>query len=311
MKVMVMGAGGVGGYLGALLARAGHRVTVLARGAHLDALQQDGLRIESTVENAFTVPVRALPAPEAGQLTDLVMVAVKAYDLDDAIARVRPAVGSDTTVLTLLNGVESGEKLAASFGPARVLDGVMYIESFIKSPGVIAQTGGPRRVVFGNRSGPNGERENALLSAFSEAGWNVELTDNILGSLWSKFAYLGPFAAVNTVTGLGSARLCSTDVCSRLMETVVSEYIAVGNAEGADLSPDTLETVMGRYRGSIVSMTSMLRDRVAGKRIESEALVGSVVRRGRALGVPTPTTEHLYCLLAPMAQGNAAQLGIA
>ena len=309
MNVLVMGAGGVGGYLGGLLARAGHRVTVIARGPHLDALQSQGLRVETAVEEPFEVAVHALSAPEPDVVADLVLFTVKSYDLEDAMARIQPAVGPDTTVLTLLNGVDSGEQLAAAFGPERVLDGVIYVESFIRAPGIVAQVGGPRRVAFGNRHGANGARESRLLDAFVSAGWNVEVSENVLGQLWSKFAYLGPFAAVNTITGLGPAKLCTEAQGSRLMHTVVGEYVAVGNAEGAELPADTIERTVASLRRASVVMSSMLRDRIAGKRLESEALVGTIVRRGAAHGVPTPVTESLYCLLGPMANGGAEKLG--
>ena len=309
MNVLVMGAGGVGGYLGGLLGRAGHRLTVIARGPHLDALQSRGLRVETAVEEPFELPVHALPAPEPDVVADLVLFTVKSYDVEEAIARIQLAIGPNTTVLTLLNGVDSGEQLAAAFGPERVLDGAIYVESLIRAPGVVAQVGGPRRVVFGNRHAASGPRERRMLDAFVSAGWNVELSENVLGQLWSKFAYLGPFAAVNTITGLGPAKLCSEEHCGRLMHTVVSEYVAVGNAEGAELPTEAVERTMASLSQASVGMSSMLRDRIAGKRLESDALVGTVVRRGAAHSVPTPVTESLYCLLGPMANGGATTLG--
>ena len=296
-----MGTGGVGGYFGGLLGRAGHRLTAVARGAHLEALQKDGLRIETAVEDDFTVPVHALPMPEPGRLFDLVLVAVKSYDVGEAIKLVRPGVGPGTILLTLLNGVDSGEQLAAAFGAERVLDGLVYVESFIKEPGVVAQVGGPRRAVFGNRNGTNGDREQRLLDELTASGWNVELTDNVVGALWSKFAYIGPYAAFNTVTGLSSGELCQAAECEDLMRRMVTEYVAVGNAEGADLGPAMTGEIMERFRNSMIGMTSMMRDRVNGKLIEHELLVGSVVRRGKAHGIPTPVTETLYALLASVA----------
>ncbi len=301
MDVLIMGTGGVGGYFGALLGRAGHRLTALARGRHLEALQTDGLRIETVVEDDFTVPVHALSTTEPGRVCDLVLMCVKSYDVDEAITLVRPGVGPNTTILTLLNGIESGEQLAAEFGPERVLDGVVYIESFIKEPGVVAQVGGPRRAVFGSRNGANGDREQKLLDEFLTAGWNVELADNMVGALWNKFAYLGPYAAFNTVTGLNSGQLCDAPESEEMMQQMVAEYVAVGNAEGADLGPTIVDGIMERFRNPMIGMTSMMRDRVNGKRIEHEALVGSVVRRGKAHGIATPVTEMLYALLAPVA----------
>ena len=304
MQVLVMGAGGVGGYFCALLARAGHDVSVIARGTHLDALNANGLTIETVAEDHFTVPVHAVATPESGYNPDLVIVAVKSYDLEDAIANFGSVVSPHTTVLTFLNGVESGEQLAEVFGPERVLDGVVYIESFIKSPGVIAQVGGPRKAIFGNRNGDNSEREERLCEYFLEAGWQVELAGNVISALWSKYAYLGPYAAFNTVTGLNSAQLCQAPECESLMRRMVEEYIAVGNTEGAAFGVDAVEVVIDRYRNPLVGQTSMFRDRLGSKRIEIDALVGSVIKRGVAVGVPTPVTEMIYSLLKPMAAGN-------
>jgi 2-dehydropantoate 2-reductase len=304
MRVLVMGAGGVGGYFGALLGRAGHDLCVIARGAHLDALQNHGLSIETVAEEDFTVPVQALSDPQPDHNVDLVIVSVKSYDLDEAIAKFRPVVGPGTTVLTLLNGVESGERLAQVFGPDRVLDGVVYIESFIKSPGVIAQAGGPRKAVFGNRNGPNGEREQRFFRDFLAADWQVELAENVVNSLWSKYAYLGPYAAFNTVTGLDSAQLCRSPECESLMQRMVEEYIAVGNTEGAAFGSDAVQVIIDRYRNPLVGQTSMYRDRLGGKRIEADALVGAVIHRGVRAGVPTPVAEMIYTMLKPMAAGG-------
>jgi 2-dehydropantoate 2-reductase len=304
MRVLVMGTGGVGGYFGALLGRAGHDLCVIARGTHLDALQNHGLSIETVAEEDFTVPVQALSDPQPDHNVDLVIVSVKSYDLDEAIAKFRPVVGPGTTVLTLLNGVESGERLAQVFGPDRVLDGVVYIESFIKSPGVIAQAGGPRKAVFGNRNGPNGEREQRFFRDFLAADWQVELAENVVNSLWSKYAYLGPYAAFNTVTGLDSAQLCRSPECESLMQRMVEEYITVGNTEGAAFGSDAVQVIIDRYRNPLVGQTSMYRDRLGGKRIEADALVGAVIHRGVRAGVPTPVAEMIYTMLKPMAAGG-------
>jgi 2-dehydropantoate 2-reductase len=203
-----------------------------------------------------------------------------------------------------MNGVDSGEQLADAFGPEHVLEGPVYIESYISRPGVITQAGGPRRVVFGNRHGANGDREQALLEAFTSAGWLAELSPRVIGDMWSKLSYIGPFAAVNTLTGLGSDKLCAQPECSRLIRALVSEYIAVGNAEGAQLTADTIDVTMGRLAASIASMSSMLRDRIAGKRLELDGLVGTVLRSGTAHHIATPVAESVYCLLAPLQHGG-------
>ena len=303
MNVLGMGAGGVGGYVGALLARAGADVTVVARGPHLDAIKRHGLRVESAIEPSFAVAVEAVEAVEPGYEADLVLLAVKTYDLDEAAAAIEPAVGRGSTVLTMQNGIGPGEALAERFGAERVLEAAVYIESHVGSPGVIAQDGGPRRVVFGRRAG-NGEREAALLDTMRQAGWEAELAPHILGTLWTKLTFLGPLAALGTITGLSAGQLYAQDASAALIEAVIAEYAAVGNADGAGLPADAAATAMERVRG-FAGMTSMLRDRLAGRRLESDALVGAVVRRGAAHGVPTPLTASLDALLAPMRDGGA------
>ncbi len=139
-------------------------------------------------------------------------------------------------------------------------------------------------------------------------GWNVELADDILTPMWQKLTFIGPFAAVNTVTGLKAEQLCTRDACARLVHSMMTEYAAIARAEGADLPGEAAEAVEGGVCG-FAGLSSMLRDRIAGKRLEADALVGDVVRRGLAHGIATPTTDALNCLLAPMADGGADRLG--
>ena len=303
MNVLVMGAGGVGGYFGALLARAGHDVTVVARGPHLDAIKRHGLRVESAIEPSFAVAVDAVGAVEPGYEAALVLFAVKTYDLDEAARVIEPAVGAGTAVLAMQNGIGSGERLAERFGPERVLEAAVYVEAHVGSPGLIVHELRRGRVVFGRRGG-NGGREATLVETLRDAGWGTELSPNILGTLWAKLMFLGPVAALGTVTGLSAGRLCSQDASAALLEAVVAEYAAVGAADGAGLPADAAATAMELVRG-FAGMTSMERDRLAGRRLESDALVSAVVRRGAAHGVPTPLTASLDALLAPMREGGA------
>lgn len=308
MRVTVMGSGGVGAYFGALLARAGHDVTLIARGAHLAAMVRDGLRVESAVEAAFTLPVNARPAPVPGAHADLVLFAVKTYDTAEAATTVAPAVGTATRILTLQNGVDSEEALAARFGAERVVDGVVYVEVALKAPGVVAQRGGPRRVLAGTRDGSRGGAVDTLVSRLREAGWLAEHSPAILRELWAKLTFIGPFAAVSTVTGRTAGELLADEAQVAMLRTAMAEYAAVANAEGAGLPPDAADRAMATLRGFPGDgMPSMLRDRLAGRRLESDALVESVVRRGARHGLPTPATATLARLLAPMAEGASRQ----
>ncbi|MEK9659943.1 MAG: 2-dehydropantoate 2-reductase [Chloroflexota bacterium] len=307
MDVLVVGAGGVGGYLGGLLARAGHRLSVVARGASLEALSRQGLRVESVADGTFTVPVEAVPTAPQGRTTDLVLFTVKEYDTQGAIEQTLAGVGPHTQVLTLQNGVVSADHLAAAFGRERVLEGLIYIESYVKAPGVIAQEGGPRRVVFGKRSG-NGAREQALLGTLREAGWQAELADDIITALWAKLCFIGPFAALNTLTGLRGPLLAGESVSGGVARALIGEYVAVATAEGARLPADMVDATLERMR-TFMGLASMLRDRVAGRRLESDALVDDVVRRAASHSIPVPVATMLAALLAPVREGGSPALG--
>ncbi len=183
MKIAVMGTGGVGGYFGGLLARKEHQVTYIARGAHLAAINANGLRVESQLDGDFTAPGTATDAMGSAGIQDLVLFTVKMYHNAAAIETVRPMVGPDTVVLTLQNGIDNGDQLAEAFGLGPVMIGSVYMEGRIKEPGVVTQ-GGPGLAVFGELEPgitPRGER---LLKIFQEAGWRVDLAENMPGMLW-------------------------------------------------------------------------------------------------------------------------------
>jgi 2-dehydropantoate 2-reductase len=306
MKVLVMGTGGVGGYFGGLLARAGHDVSFIARGAHLEAMQGRGLTIESVTEPTFTLQVQAHPAPPAGVTADLVMFCVKNYDTQEAVNIISPAVGPDTVILPLQNGVDGADTLAAAFGKERVLGGVAYIEVSVREPGVIAQRGGARRILFGEMQGGPSERCDRLLEEFQAAGWVSEHSVHIKRELWSKLIFIAPFAGMNTVTALAAGPLREAPATRELLRAAVAEGEAVGNAEGAGLPIDAVDRALATLDAfPETGLTSMYRDRLGGKRLESGFLVGSIVRRGELHGIPTPVMSTLESLLAPMADGNA------
>lgn len=304
MKVLVMGAGGVGGYYGGLLAKVGHDVTFVARGAHLEALQRDGLTVESQHEPTFTLPVRATAKPGAEHAADLVLIAVKTYDTADALGMANDAVHDDTTVLTLQNGVDSGEVIAAGLARGHVAEGPVYVVSSITSPGVVRQNGDISRVVIGAREAASLSRVEALVAELRSAGWPVEFTDHPQRELWTKLAFLGPLAIGTTLTGLPAGPLRSNEESAALLRQLTEEYVAVANAQGAELARDAAETALATLeRYPVQGTSSMARDKEAGRRLEAEALVGSVVRRGRASEIATPATEAAYRLLAPLNGG--------
>jgi len=307
MRIAVMGTGGVGGYFGALLARAGHEVTFVARGAHHAAIQQRGLRIESTLDGTFTVQGKAVDDTSQVGPQDLVLFTVKMYDNAAAIAATQPLVGNATIVLTLQNGVDNGEQLAAVFGVPRVMIGSAYMEGRVKEPGVITQ-GGPGAATFGEMTPGITPRAQRLLHVFREAGWRVELHENMPGMLWKKFAYIAGSAAVCAATNSDYQEMRSVPETRAIIQGAIDEVLSVGRARGAPILEDSLTwamTALEQFPGT--GRASLAKDFLASNRVELEGITGTVVRMARDVGVPTPINDTLYAILKPWALRIEAQ----
>ena len=309
MDIAVMGAGGVGGYFGGLLARAGHNVTFIARGPHLEAIRSNGLRVESGNDGIFTVPGNATDDPTSVGPQDLVLFTVKMYDNEDAIRAIGPMVGPDTIVLTLQNGINNGERLVEVYGADRVMIGSAYLEGRISEPGVVTQ-GGPGAASFGERTIGISERGERLYQVFSDANWRVDLLENMTGMLWKKFAYLSGSAGVCAASGCAYGELRTVPETRDAIEAAIAEALAVGEASGAPLEPDSLEWSMNALDNfPATGMASLAKDFAEGRPVELEGLTGVVIRMGREHGVPTPVNDALYAVLKPRANRIEAELG--
>ncbi len=294
-----MGSGGVGGYFGGLLARGGEDVTFIARGAHLEAIQKNGLQVRSAV-GEFHVRPKATHDPAAVGPVDLVLFCVKAYDTEAAGQQVRPMIGPQTTVLCLLNGVDNEERLAAILGEQHVMAGVVHILSTISAPGVISQTAGPRRIKFGEMDGRVTPRVQRILEVFKAAGILAEISPQIQVDLWEKFLLI---CAQGGVTALGRLTVGEILACPEtavFYRGIMEEVAAVGRARGVPLSADVVDRALAFARGLEPHMRSSLaHDLSQGNRLEVETLAGSVVRYGRDVGVPTPFNFAIYACLKP------------
>ena len=308
MDIAVMGAGGVGGYFGGLLARAGHHVTFIARGAHLAAIRQHGLRVSSGNDGDFTVPGNATDDPESAGTQELVLFTVKMYDNDDAIRAIAPLVGPDSIILTLQNGIDNGERLAEMYGAQRVMIGSAYLEGRIAEPGLVTQ-GGPGAASFGERTPGITGRGQMLLDVFRGAGWRVELLENMTGMLWKKFAYLSGSAGVCAASGCMYGELRSIPETRAAIQAAIAEALAVGEAAGAPLEPDSLEWSMNALDNfPATGMASLAKDFAEGRPVELEGLTGTVIRMGRQHGVATPVNDALYAVLKPRANRISSSL---
>jgi len=305
MRFAILGSGAVGGYYGARLARAGHDVTFLARGAHLAAIREHGLAVRSPALGDFTVRAPAEEDPARIGVVDVVLVAVKAYDNDTALPLIAPMLGEETTILTLQNGVDSVAELAKRYGERAIIGGTTYVATALAGPGVIEQTGTHRRIVMGEVFGEPprlSERVRAIGEALATADIQVETVEDGRVPIWEKFIMLVSIAAFT-----GAARLpigplwADADIRERLLEGC-REIEAVARAEGVPVAADMIDRIR-TYIGNIppTMRSSLLIDLSMGKRTEVEALQGAVVRRAARAGVAVPVIATLYAVLKPWA----------
>jgi 2-dehydropantoate 2-reductase len=307
MRFAILGSGAVGGYYGAKLARAGHDVTFIARGAHLAAMRERGLVIRSPALGDFTVPARAEQDTSRVGVVDVVIVAVKAYDNQSALPLVSPMLGPDTTVLPLQNGVEAAGEIARAVGEEAVVGGVTYIATALAAPGLIEQTGTHRRIVFGEVFGElprMTERVKRIHEALSGADIQSEPVEDGRVPIWEKFIFLVTLAGFTGAARLPIGAVWADPVIrARFLESC-REIERLARAEGVPVAPDIIDRISKYAAGIPGSMrSSLLIDLSQGKRIEVEQLQGAVVRRAERAGVPTPIISTLYAVLKPWANG--------
>ena len=301
MRVLVMGAGGVGGFYGGRLLQRGHVVTLVARGAHLETLRARGLEVRAAGLPAGPRPVRAVADPgEVGDRPELVLFTVKGYDTETAARALLPALDATSVVLTLQNGVDAVERVGAVVGPARILAGSTVIEAAITAPGVVEQRGTTPRVVLGEPSGAPTPRVEAVAALFRDAGVETLVTADARRALWEKFVRIAPGATLSSACQKSLGPLRQVPETAALYRALVGEAVAVGRAAGVALPADAVDQAVGFIWTLPAGMTtSMQRDFEGGRPVELEELTGSVVRLGARLGVPTPVFAVLYAVLKP------------
>ncbi len=307
MRIVVMGSGGTGGYFGAKLARAGEDVTFVARGAHLNAIREHGLRVKSTIEGESVVRAPAVERLDGLPPADLVLFCVKSFDTETAAEAIRPVVGPGTGVLSIQNGVDNEDKLARILGPGHVLGGVAQVFATIEAPGVIAHTllG---RIVFGEMDGAESGRIRAFLAACDHAGIAAEISSNVLRTLWEKYVYLATHSGMTALTRCPAGVLRAVPETRAMYRRLLEEMTALAAAAGAGLGADYVDTCMNLLDllGPGAS-SSLHHDLNHGKRLELEAIQGHAVRLGERCGVPTPMLVAVYAALRPYLDGPPAR----
>jgi 2-dehydropantoate 2-reductase len=305
MRIAVVGAGGTGGYFGGLLARAGQDVTFIARGAHLEALRARGLTVESRLAGTFTLPVKATDAPNEVSPVDLILFCVKTYDADTAAESIRPLIHPDTMLLSLQNGIDNEERIARLTGHASGIGAVAYVTSTIKAPGVVAQTSGPGKIIFGELSGGESVRTERLRDLLQRARITAEVHPDIRIVLWQKFLFICAFSGVTAVTRLPIGTILADSATRALFRGTSEEVEAIVRAGGIDLPADCVEQAMVTAAAAEPwAHGSLYGDLAGGRRLELESLNGEVVRRGREHSVSTPLNFAIYAALRPYVDGT-------
>ncbi|MEM9682181.1 MAG: 2-dehydropantoate 2-reductase [Pseudomonadota bacterium] len=304
MRIAVFGAGAVGGYFGGRLAAAGEDVTFVARGDHLRAIRETGLRIESPNGDLTIHPAQATDDPASIGPVDYVLFAVKLFDTEAVARACKPMMGPNTTVLALQNGVETEEIIGDVLGADTVMGGTVYIAAVIAEPGLIRQTGAFARMIFGEMDGSLSERGKIFEAACHRAGIDAALSPTVASEIWMKFIVLAALSGVTTVTRKAVGGLRADPDTRALLQNAIAEAAAVGRAHGVALAEDAVERQMAVLDGWPPDMVaSMLHDLRAGKRMELDHLSGAVSRIGRRCGVPTPVHDTLYAALKPHKDG--------
>jgi 2-dehydropantoate 2-reductase len=298
MKIAVMGSGGVGGYFGARLAKGGADVAFVARGPHLAAMRERGLTI--TGPDEFHLPkVTATEDPSSIGVADLVIFAVKLWDTEAALARIKPIVSPQTVVISFQNGVLKDDYLTRAFGEERIMGGVCYVATSIAQPAVIARTGPLERMVFGEFDGTSSPRANRFLEACLAGGIKAELSTDIRREIWEKFVFLVALSGTTTTMRTTIGPIRENQQTRAFLLDLMREVVAVGRARGVELPEDFAERRLALADQVAPDMTSsMHHDLERGNRLEVRWLAGAVVELGRAAGIETPLNRAVADILA-------------
>jgi 2-dehydropantoate 2-reductase len=300
-----MGSGGVGGYFGARLAQGGCDVAFIARGAHLAALREHGLVVESQLGNVTLMKVSATDDPATLGSVDVVLISVKLWDTQAAARAISPIIGPATTVLSLQNGVQKDDVLRRILGDRPIIGGICYISATIARPGVISHTGTVQKIVFGEYDAQRSARAEAFLEACLQARIDVELSLEIRKAIWEKFVFLVGLSAATATIRLPIGPIRKDPRTRRFLLDIMREVVAVGRGQGVALSAEYAEDLLTFYDGLPAEMAaSMYHDLERGNRLEVDWLSGAVVELGQTAGTPTPLNRAVRDILTLHATGK-------
>ena len=302
MRIVIFGTGGVGGYFGGRLAQSGADVVFIARGAHLQAMREHGLKIDSIKGNFVVNSVQATDDPNEISPADVILVSVKAWQVPEAAQAMRPMIGPETVVVPLLNGVEAPAQLADALGAEHVIGGLCGIISFVAGPGHINHAGADPFINFGELDNNKSERVVSLRRAFEKAtGITVKIPPDIQVAIWRKFLLVAPWSGIGAITRAPLGTFLGLPETRQMLQEVMQEVFSVAQARDILLPKDVVDKTLTFMDSLPPSGTaSMQRDIMEGRPSELEAQNGAVVRLGQAAGVATPLNTFIYHSLLPM-----------
>ncbi|MBI4596376.1 MAG: 2-dehydropantoate 2-reductase [Candidatus Tectomicrobia bacterium] len=300
MRFAVFGTGGVGGYFGGRLANSGENVIFIARGKHLKAIREKGLRVDSVRGDFLIAPAEAIDDPAQVGIVDVVILGVKTWQIPETAIAMRPLVGMKTVVLPLQNGLEAPDQLAAVLGVEHVLGGLARILSFVVEPGHIRHIGGPASITFGELDNRKSRRVERLRQIFKRAGVVAEIAPDIHVALWEKFLFVAAAGGLGAVTRAPIGVLRGLPETRRMLEQAMEEIFRVARARNICLHDDTVVKTM-KFADSLPSAgtSSLQRDIISGHPSELEAWNGAVMRMGQLVEIPTPLNKFIYHSLLP------------
>jgi 2-dehydropantoate 2-reductase len=307
MKILVMGAGGVGGYFGARLAQTGNDVVFIARGKHLQAIQANGLRVKSGLGD-LSLKAQAMQDPAGAGVVDVVLFCVKLWDTEGAAEQLKPVVGPETIVIPFQNGVESIERLRRILPEKAVMGGSAYIGTRIASPGVIEHTGTMARIRFGALLPAQQPAAERFLAACRAAGFGAELAEDIVSVNWEKFVFLVALSSATAVARAPLGTVRSDPDLRWLFEQAMRETHRLALAKGAKLPADFVEKQLAFAESLPPEMrASLLHDLQAGGKLEAPWLCGAVARMSREAGLDAPVNHAVYAALKPYVGGSQVE----
>ena len=300
MRIVVYGAGGVGAFFGGLLSRGGQDVRFVARGAQLHALRTEGLRIDSLLLGDVRLgPQQAYAHAADCGAADLVLICVKTHQTPAILDDLATVVSADTDIVTMQNGVDSDDVVAERFGRARVIPAVVYVGATLDAPGVVTHVAAGT-IVIGAREGVDASRLPAVRDALAKSGQPVRISSDVQRERWTKLIWNAAFNTVSAVTSRTPRELLDVPEARALLVGIMREVVAVARAQGIALGESDVDQQLAWTEKASAVRTSMMVDRERGRSMETDALIGVVVRRGQEHGVPTPFSETLLALLKAM-----------